>query len=110
MGPQELLWNSAFGDVSEFAKEGAAFEVNIQAVAETVVVLADKGVLVDTERVLGLATACLEALQGHQSHFLGESERAERMLNLLLFGLQIIGRNLHRCLSNRFHCFVFANN
>jgi len=110
MGPQELFRDGAFWDLAKFTKERALFKVNIHAVAKTVMTLSEKSILVDAEGELGFASACLKARQRHLSHFLGESQRTERVLNFLRFGYLFFFRKFHRCLSNGFHLIFCENN
>ena len=84
MGPDELLSDSAFGDLAQVAEVGTVLKVHVQAVTEAMVALAYECVLVHAERELRLATTRLKALDGHESDLLGESEGTERVLDLRL--------------------------
>ena len=61
--PDELLGDGAVWDFAQLGKEWTLLEVDVHAVSEAVVALANKCVLVNAERELGLASAALEALK-----------------------------------------------
>ena len=104
VGPDELLGDGTFGDLAQVCQIGTILEVHVHAVTEAVMGLSTERVLVHAERVFGLSSAGLEALQRHESDFLSESKRAERLLNLLLLCLQFFGGDLHGCSSDSVHC------
>ena len=73
MGPEELLRDGAFWDVSQVFEEGTLLKVNIHAVTEAVVSLAKELILLNLEWVLDRATALFETGHTHEPHLLGES-------------------------------------
>ena len=87
--PDKLFGNWSFWNVSEVLKVRSIFKVRIEAIAVAVVAFANEGILVDTEGILHVSTAVLEALYRVQSDFLSESERSVGVLDLLLFSLKL---------------------
>ena len=73
MGPEELLRDGAFWDVSQVFEEGTLLKVNIHAVTEAVVSLAKELILLNLEWVLDRAAALFVACHRHEPHLLGES-------------------------------------
>ena len=107
MGPDELLWDGSLWDVAHVFEERSLLELDVHAVSKAVVCLARKGILIDSEGVPNLTTAALVALEGHKADLLSESQRAERLFDLLLLLHKLFWSDLHRCLSNRFHVSLF---
>ena len=65
MRPEELLGDGAIRDIAQVFQEGSLLEVCIHAIAEAVMALANEFILLHDEGVLNLATASLEAREGH---------------------------------------------
>ena len=65
MRPEELLGDRAIRDIAQVFQEGSLLEVRIHAIAEAVMALANELILIHGEGVLNLATASLEAREGH---------------------------------------------
>ena len=108
MSPNELFGNSSFWDITKVFQEWSILKVYIHAVTERVMCFANKGVLVHSEWVFGVASTALEALECHESHVLSESEGAERVFNLPLLSHQLVSRDLSCCLPNCFH-FILSS-
>jgi len=89
VGPDKLLWDGVFGDLTEFIQEGSLLKVDVETVTEAVVRLADELVLINSERVEDFASTLLVARDGSLSDLLGETCRQEGLLDLLLLSLQL---------------------
>ncbi len=57
MSPEELFGDGSLRDVTKVTQKGTLLEVNVHAVAEAVMRLADESILVHSERVADLSTA-----------------------------------------------------
>ena len=82
MSPDELLGDSVFGDFAEVFEVGTLLELVVHAVAEAVVIAAEKSHLVNTEGELDGATALLEAGKRVMAHLLRKAETQVGLFNL----------------------------
>ena len=87
--PDKFFGNGTFRYFSEVPEEWSIFKVDVEAIAVAVMAFSNEGVLVDTEGILHVSTAVLEALNRVQSNLLSESKRSVGVLDLLLFSLKL---------------------
>ena len=94
MGPDEFFRDSILRHVAEFVEEWAAFEIQIQAVAEAQLLLSLEGVGLSAEGELDGAPALLVAGEHLLADLLGEAEGEEAVLDLFLLGSDVLERVL----------------
>ena len=94
VGPDKLLWDSSFGNLAELTQEGSLLKVDVEAVSEAVMPLADQLILIKLKWVGHRASALLVARNGRLSDLLGKASRQVGLLDLLLLSLQLFNWNL----------------
>lgn len=94
MWPYKLLRDDILRHISEFAQEGTALEVQIQAVAKAELFLTLEGIGLGAERILYCAAAFLVACEGVFADLLGKAEGQEAILDLLLLSSDVLKRVL----------------
>ena len=72
--PDKFLGNGTFRHITKLFQERSLLEVNVHAVSEAVMALADQLVGLHFEWESDCAAAALEALHGHQAHLLSEAQ------------------------------------
>ena len=92
MTPDELLWNRILWHLAELVQEGSLLEVDIEAVSKADFLVAQKTSWVDSEWVLDLTSALLEASQHCLAGLLAELHALESGLYLLLLGSDLLKR------------------
>lgn len=108
MSPDELLGHGVLGDGAELVEEGAALEVEVEAIAEAQFVLAHERVGLRAEGEPHVASAFLVAGEHLLPDGLRETEGEVAVLDLLLFGNEVVEDNL---LLKFFHdFFIFSGN
>ena len=88
--PDELLGDGVLGQITELFEEGTLLHVNVEAVAEAHLLLTDEHGGLDSERILDLGAAPLEARDGVLTHVSRELHGLEGLLDLSLFGFDFL--------------------
>ena len=99
MAPTELLGNCVLRHLAELVQKWSLLEVDVQAISEADLLPSVETRRLNSERVLDVTAASLEASDHGLSGLLAESHGHESLLDLLLLSLDFFKRV---CLSSFF--------
>ena len=92
MTPNELLWDGILRHLAQLVQEWTLLKVDVEAVAEADLLLAIETRWVDSEWVLHLSAALLEACQDGLASLLSKLHGLEGLLYFFLLGGDLLER------------------
>ena len=92
MAPDKFLWDSVLWNFAEFVEVWSLLEINVEAVTETDLLLAVESSWMNSEWVLDLATALIEASEYCLPGLLSKPHALESLLYFFLLSSDFFER------------------